>query len=105
MGRMVIVAYRPREGRRSQLVELVRGHVPALRALGLATERPSVSMTAANGTIVEVFEWVSASAVERAHTHETIKTMWGKFAEVCEYEMLSNLPECQHPFSEFEPLD
>ena len=54
---MVIVAYRPRAGKEALLLELTRQHLPVLRAQGLATDRPSSVMRAADGTIVEVFEW------------------------------------------------
>ena len=105
MGQFVIVAYRPRKGKEADLTALVREHVPILRSQGLATDRPAVAMRAADGTIVEVFEWTSAQAIEQAHTNEVVKAMWVKFDAACEYEMLANLPECKRPFSPFEPLE
>lgn len=57
MGDMVIVAYRPKPGREEDLLALTREHVPALRRLGLATERPALAMRAKSGDVVEVFEW------------------------------------------------
>jgi hypothetical protein len=105
MGRMVIVAYRPKPGMDARLAELVRAHVPSLRALGLATDRPALAMKAADGTIVEVFEWVSAQAIERAHTLPEIQQMWTQFGEACEYGTLATLPEAQQMFAHFEPLD
>lgn len=105
MGQFVIVAYRPRQGQEARLLDLVRGHVPVLRSQGLATDRPPLVMRAADGTIVEVFEWSSAAAVDRAHSNEAVKAMWASFEEACEYTTLASLPECQRPFSPFEPLD
>lgn len=56
MGRVVIAAYRPKHGCADQLVALCREHVPLLRSEGLATSRPGMTMQAADGTLVEVFE-------------------------------------------------
>jgi hypothetical protein len=39
MGRIVMVAYRPREGAEARLLDLIRDHVPILRREGLATDR------------------------------------------------------------------
>ncbi|HZS08664.1 MAG TPA: hypothetical protein VFD58_27770 [Blastocatellia bacterium] len=105
MGRVVIVAYRPREGKEAQLLELVKGHVPILRGEGLVTDRPPYVLRAEDGTIVEVFEWKSAEAIEQAHHNEIVLAMWEQFNEACEIETLASLKECQRPFSAFEPLD
>ena len=105
MGQMVIVVYRPKAGREAELLELVRGHVPALRAEGLATARPPLVMRAADGCLVEVFEWASAEAVERAHHNPNVQALWGRFAGCCSYETLASLPEAQRPFSPFDPVE
>jgi quinol monooxygenase YgiN len=105
MGQMVIVVYRPKPGREAELLELVRGHVPALRAEGMATERPPLVMRAADGCILEVFEWTSAQAVEGAHHSPNVMAMWSRFAEVCDYETLASLPEAQRLFSPFELVE
>ncbi len=73
--------------------------------LALVTNRPPLVMRARDGSIVEVFEWKSTEAIEEAHKNEAVRTMWKDFEKVCEYEKLSNLPECQEPFSSFEPVD
>jgi len=104
MGIMVIASFRPREGRAAQLLQLVREHVPTLRNLGLATELTPIVMRAANGTIIEVFEWASQEAIERAHKDEIAQAMWARFAEVCEYESLANLDECKGPFAHFSSV-
>ena len=59
-------------GREAVLADLVRGHVPALRALGLATDRAPYAMRAADGTLVEVFEWASAAAIEAARQAQSL---------------------------------
>jgi hypothetical protein len=104
MGEIVIAAYRPRPGRQAELEALVRTHADRLRALGFSTDRPAIAMRAADGTILEVFEWVSKEAVERAHTDEAIKALWAQFEAACEYVSLSSIAESQRPFPHFVPV-
>jgi len=105
MGELVIACYRPKPGKDAELLELVRGHVPALRAQGLATDRPATAMRAADGTIVEVFEWRSAEAVERAHHDPVVQRLWERFMQVSDIGTLSALPGADQPFPHFEPLE
>lgn len=105
MANMVIAVYRPRAGREAELLELVRGHVPALRKLGLATERPPTVLRAKDGSLLEVFEWVSPEAVERAHHLPEVQKLWGQFEQVCEWAPLESLEEARTPFSHFELVD
>ena len=105
MGQMVIVVYRPHAGKEKQLLELVREHLPILRGEGLATERPPLVLRAAGGEVVEIFEWESAEAIEQAHGNAVVQTLWERFAAVCEYDKLANLPEAQRPFSPFELVE
>jgi hypothetical protein len=104
MGQFVIVAYRPKESP-DTLLNLLREHLPLLRAEGLATERPGMVMRSASGAIVEVFEWCSAAAVEAAHANVKVQELWKRFELVSEYVPLANLPECQHNFAELEAID
>ena len=62
MGRVVIVAYRPKPGKADELVALTREHYPILREQGLVTERLPTIGRAADGTIVEAFEFLAESA-------------------------------------------
>jgi quinol monooxygenase YgiN len=104
MGRIVIVAYRRRPGRQKALEALMRQHHDRLRAEGLVTDRQPVLMRAADGTIVEVFEWTSANAIASAHANAHVQRMWTEYAEVSEYVPLRDLPEAAELFAEFEPL-
>jgi hypothetical protein len=101
---MVIVAYRPRPGQEDRLLELTREHVPILRGEGLATERPAYAMRAADGTIVEVFEWTSLEAVTTAHENPKVQALWGRYAQACEYVKLTDLAEAHSLFAGFEPI-
>ncbi len=105
MGQMVIVAYRPHEGKEAHLLSLIREHLPILRREGLATDRQPLVMSAESGAMVEIFEWKSPAAIEEAHSNAAVQALWNRFSEVCDYEVLANLPECKRPFSPFEPVE
>ncbi len=102
--RAVIACYRAKPGQEATLRALVQDHVPALRRLGLATDRAPYSLQAADGTLVEVFEWSSAQAIEAAHQHPEVHRMWAAFGQACTYVKLSQLAEAQNLFAEFAPL-
>ena len=105
MGQIVIVAYHPKPGKVEALKQLMRSHVSRLRAEGLATERVPILMQAKDGTIIEVFEWQSAAAIETAHRNPVVQTMWQEYAEVCDYVPVGSLEEAQQLFSGFEPVE
>ena len=104
MGTISVACYKPRPGCADALLALVRDHLPPLRAQGLVTDRTSIVMRTADGTIVEVFEWVSQEAVAGAHHNPAVIELWKRFEAVCTYEIPSNLPEFQAMFSHFEPI-
>ena len=104
MGDMVIVSYAPKAGHAAELERLVRDHVPRLRALGLASDRPNLMMRSRDGSFIEVFEW-SAGAVARAHTMREIHAMWAEFGACCDYRHLRDLPEAADMFATFVPFD
>jgi hypothetical protein len=104
MGSISVACYKPRPGREAELLELVRNHLPPLRAERLVTDRAPIMMRTADGTIVEVFEWVSREAIEGAHKNPVVLNLWKKFESVCSYETPSNLKEFQNMFAHFEPI-
>jgi hypothetical protein len=104
MGRFVIVAYKPKPGKEAQLAAVVAKHLRVLGTEQLVTERPAYVMRGKDGTLVEVFEWLSAEAIQRAHTNPAVLELWAEFAAVCEYVPLATLPESQQMFAEFEPV-
>lgn len=105
MGRFVVAAFKPKPGMREQLTTVVEKHWRVLRAEKLVTDRPRYAMEADDGTILEVFEWRSTDAIEEAHRTPAVQALWAEFEAACDYVPLSSLPESQHPFSEFRPLD
>lgn len=102
---IVFAAYRPRAGGAERLLEIVGRHVPTLRRLGLATERPVVLVRAKDGTLVEVFEWADGEAAGKAHHAPEVQALWGAMEEVAEFPPLNSLPETGGRFPHFEPVD
>jgi hypothetical protein len=105
MGRVVIVAYKPKPGKEAALKELTKTHVPRLRELGLVTDREPTILETADGTIIEVFEWLSPEAIQSGHSNPAIHQIWGEYAEVCDYVPLNTLGETANLFAEFTPVD
>ncbi len=104
MGRFVIVAYKPKSGQEEGLAIAVEKHLRVLRAEKLVTEKSACVMRASDGTVVEVFEWLSSEAIAKAHTNPAIQALWSEFAAVCDYVPLASLIEAQQMFAEFEAL-
>ena len=105
MAQVVIVCYKPKPGKAEALRELMLTHVPRLKAEGLVTDRQPILMEAKDGTIIEVFEWISAEAIANAHTNPVVLKMWGEYGEVCDYAPLSSLGEVNDLFAGFKPLN
>lgn len=98
--RLSIVAYRPKPGKQEELLSLTREHVPFLRSIGLATERPHIIATAGDGTVIEVFEWVE-NGIEKAHSHAGLGDLWARYAAVCDFVPLNSLDEAGMMFANF----
>ncbi|TWI99430.1 hypothetical protein JN11_02747 [Mucilaginibacter frigoritolerans] len=105
MGRIVIVAYKPKPGKEQALKELSKTHVSRLKNEGLVTYREPVIAETADGTIIEVFEWLSDEAIQNAHTNPAVLQMWSEYAAVCDYVPLNTLAESSNMFAEFTPVD
>src|SRR6267143_4047057 len=104
-GIIVIVAYRPKPGRESELLEIVLGRVPTLRKEGLVTDRVPVIMRAKDNTIIEVSEWKSREAIEEAHQNPRVLALWDKFFAICDCVPLKTVPEAETMFVGFEPIE
>jgi len=103
-GVIVIVAYRPKPGKETELLELVRSRVPTLRKEDLVTDRAPTIMRARDGTIIEVSEWKSQEAIEAAHKNPNVFAMWNKFFALCDCVPLKTLVEAEEMFAGFEPV-
>lgn len=104
MGHFSIACYRPKPGKDDELLSLAREHIPILSREGLVTARPSYLMRAKDGTIVEVFEWKSKEAIDRAHANAEVAKLWERYSAACDYVSLSSLAEAHDMFAGFEPV-
>ena len=104
-GIIVIVAYRPKPGKETELLELVRNRVPTLRKEGLVTDRKPTIMRARHSTIIEVSEWKSQEAIDAAHKNPNVLAMWDKFFKLCDCVPLKSLREAEEMFAGFEPIE
>jgi hypothetical protein len=102
--RIVIVGYKPKAGKQELLRQLMRDHLPILKQQKLVTDRPSIMMEAKDGTIIEIFEWKSKSAIEQAHSNPEVLKMWGRYSEACDYIPVGKIEELSSLFSEFTPF-
>jgi quinol monooxygenase YgiN len=103
-GVIVIVVYRPKPGRESETLDLVRSRVPTLRKEGLVTDRAPIIMRARDGTIIEVSEWKSQEAIDAAHKNANVLAMWNKFFQICDCIPVNTLSETAEMFAGFEPI-
>lgn len=101
MSRVVIAAFRPKKGKSADLLRVVQKHWNVLSEQGLVTARPRIVMQARDGTIVEVFEWTSPDAIERAHSNPAVLQLWSEFAAACDYVPIGSVEEAGQLFSEF----
>lgn len=99
---LAFASYKPKPGQEEALMELVNRHLPTLRELGLATDNQNYIAKSADGRIIEVFEWISANAVNAAHQHPAISDIWEKMTLVADFLPMNSLPEGSKPFVSFE---
>ena len=104
MGKIVVATYKPKSGKEKALDSLVKNHVKVLRNQGFATLRPPMIMKAADGTVIEIFEWISKQAIEDAKKNKDVLAYWNKYKDVCEIVPISQLIESNKEFSEFNPF-
>lgn len=104
LGRFTIVAYTPKVGKQQQLLAAIRKHLQVLKTERLASDKPAYVMRAANGTIIEVFEWRSVDAIRQAHGNAAVQALWTEFGAVCDYTPLAKLAEAQQMFAEFDAV-
>jgi len=103
-GEVVMAMYRPKAGGDAALRAIIARHVPTLRRVHLATDRPVLLLRAADGTYVEIFEW-RPGAAQQAHEHPEVEALWGEMAQVADFVRLADLAEAARPFPHFAPVE
>ena len=104
MERIVIVAYRPKQGKEEALKSLVLSHWSVLHTQGLVSARQPIIGQSSDGTYVEVFGWKSQEAIDLAHTNALVQELWAAMAEVCDYIPVGEIEEASELFSELTPV-
>jgi len=104
MGKIVIGSYKPKPGKEKILDRLVQNHVKVLRNQGFATSRQPMIMKAADGTVIEIFEWVSKAAIEEAKKNKDVIEYWNRYLDVCDIIPVNEVIEMNIPYSEFTPF-
>jgi hypothetical protein len=102
MAVMVICVYQPKSGKEEELQALLGEHHSTLRSLELTTDFVYYAR-AANGSWLELFEWVSEDHSRSAHDIPAVMEIWGRLSEVCDFKPLASLEEAKSPFSHFTP--
>jgi quinol monooxygenase YgiN len=96
--------YRPKSGKTNELKDILKVHIPTLLEEGLITNRELLTLQAADGTIIEIAEWKSNEAIEKAHQSPNVIAIWDKISSVSELTSLSSLAESKELFPNFKPL-
>lgn len=105
MGVIVICSFRPKPGKAEELLKVVGDHMDVLRSQGLATNRDAIVARAKDGTVIEIFEWMSEKAIDDAHKNPVVRQLWDRYEACCEYVTLRDLAETTSPFPGFEPAN
>jgi quinol monooxygenase YgiN len=100
---ITMALYQPHEGKEEQLNEVLRNHIKTLETENLITSREPIRARAANGTVIEIFEWRSEQAKDAAHESPGVMRVWNEIMEIAEIKSLSSLDEANHPFPNFAP--
>jgi len=96
--------YKPTSGNEEQLRSILEDHIPTLRKYELIIDHTAYMLQSEDGTIIEVFEWANEKAIEVAHEHPAIRTIWGKMEGICEFPSMRDLPEADQRFPNFSIL-
>lgn len=86
-GPVVVCTYRVQDGEGARFERLLELHTPTLRRLGLITDYPVQVLRETGGdhpAYVEVFEWSSEDAADRASEVPEVIAIWEPMAALCE---------------------
>jgi hypothetical protein len=102
---VVFAMYHPHPGKEAALREVLTRHLPVLRKLELATDRPDMLLKTKNGIYIEIFEWRSAESADLAHQHPEVAKIWEAIGQVADFSTLSELDELKETFPHFQPVN
>ena len=97
-----IAIYRPHRGKERKVEELLKMHIPLLQREGLVTDKTAyILRSPIDGTFLEIFEWISTEAAQKAHSHSEISLLWSEMSEIADFGTLSDLKEAGESFPRF----
>lgn len=99
-----IALYRPLEGKQQELLEIIETHTPLLAQKGLLTEFKPILLCSGNGTYIELFEWKSQEAKEKAHQSNDVRALWERMMKIVEMKELSSISEANQIFPNFKRI-
>jgi quinol monooxygenase YgiN len=84
-----IARYRVKPDHLDEFLDVIDRHWATLRELELVTDRDAEvyvgdDRDGGGPLVVEVFDWVSPDASERAHTHPLVSEVWEAMGPLCE---------------------
>lgn len=104
MSRITFAAFTPKPGMEADLLRVIAERLPLLRRLGLATDRPNITVRSAGGVIIDISEWASEEAIDRAHRTPEVLALWERFSACSDFRPLDGLEEFGDMFATFEPV-
>lgn len=102
---MVVACYKPKPDQAPALLDLMKTHLPVLRAEGLVDDGPSMCGRANDGTVVEIFCWKSQEAIDKAHENPKVQAMWNDYAKVCDYVAIADVEGAKGLFTALTPVE
>lgn len=102
----VICIFRVKSASMAEFHQLVGRHWATLHRLELVTDTPEQLLIGSDQgsdepVIVSIFEWVSAEASSRAHSHPDVAEIWEAMEPLCEGR--NGRPSMEFPH--FRPLE
>ncbi len=106
---VVLAVYRVAEKVQAEFFQVVKDKREYFLKAGLMTARVPIFLRSSGNPefLIDIFEWASAEAIERAHSDPVVQRMWARMAElwIDGGLHLSQLPESDESFAGFEPVE
>jgi hypothetical protein len=103
--RLSLSAYRPRPGRRDEVLPHLRHEVATLRARGHITNRAAPICLTDKGEYLVLTEWATARSVDEAHDDEVVLEVWARKGQLVDYIAPSDLDQSTNPFVSYDVLE
>jgi len=105
MSILAIATYKPKTGRENDFLKLLTNHIPTLHSEKLISSKDNYVMHSKNGTIIEIFEWLSREAVDKAYETQCYGSFWQQIGERADVVSLNSLEETGQPFAGFKIIN